>query len=197
MNNNETETTQVVSEFVQMSSLLLNDVKQCRVLLEAQDTQFGRRIYIRTLFAHIEGITFQMKQDVLHIYEIKGWRCSEGELALLKEEAYELDDKGEVYVQMKPLQLRKNMRFAFKMFSHALGIDYELDVSSEGWSSLKESINIRNNITHPKHLDDLSISDEQLSTAKKADIWYALSIHRLLSMSLSGPTFRSLDETWT
>jgi hypothetical protein len=190
----EAQMNQFVDDLGQMLSLLFDDVKQCKVQLETEDSQFGRRVYVRTVFALIEGLTFQMKQIVLKMHDELNLGYPTAELALLKEEAYELNDKGEAYVQSKFLQLPKNVRFAFKVFARTFEVDYQLDVGSDVWASFKDAIEIRNRLTHPKLVNDLHVSDEQMVIVRRVEKWYAVSVHTLLYECLAGPRFQGLDD---
>ena len=91
---------------------------------------------------------------------------------MLREEQYVLANNGEVRVQPKFLRLTDNLRFSFKAFAKAFGSSFELEVSGAGWDAFQRSIIVRNRITHPKTLTDLTVADSAMKDIFKAIDWY-------------------------
>ncbi len=108
-------------------------------------------------------------------------RFTDAELALIREERYELSYKGEVRIRQKFLRLADNLRFSFKLFAKATNSTYELDVGGIGWDSFLKAIAVRNRITHSKYERDLVISDEDFDFVQKAAQWYRDCTGDLLS----------------
>jgi hypothetical protein len=152
--------------------------------------QFWRRAYVRTTFAFIEGMTFGIKQFTFGVAKKAGVRLLEAEKALLAEEDYDLDDKGEVTTASAKISITRNVRFAFKILGRAGAFSYELKVDDEGWDSFKKSIKIRDRLMHPKRSEDLAISDQELETVKKASAWFLDSLESCLD-KLSAQSFMS------
>src|SRR5215210_6831875 len=115
-----------IEQFTDLLNILGKDVRQCNDGVIAEDSQFWRRAFVRAVFALIECLTFRMKQAALELYQSGEARFSEAELALLKEESYELNDKGVAYMQAKFIQLPKNLKFSFLVFAQANGFNFEL-----------------------------------------------------------------------
>ena len=70
---------------------LSSDVAAARAAMVSNDTQFARRQFVRTTFAKLEGLTSTLKQLCLR----PPTTYSAAESALLREETFSLDDKGE------------------------------------------------------------------------------------------------------
>src|SRR5262245_38498365 len=70
----------------------LNDAKQ-------HGSQYHRRMYVRAVFAAVEAAVFLMKKEVLGRPDIGRYGIEE--LALLREESYALNSKGEAFAQPK------------------------------------------------------------------------------------------------
>ncbi len=99
-----------MSELEATMSVLAGNVKKCVEEFHAEDEQFWRRTFIRSTFALIEGNTFRMKQYALtqcHLF-------TGAEVALLKEESYELNEKGIAFEQAKHVNISRNIKFAFQ-----------------------------------------------------------------------------------
>lgn len=138
---------------------------------DENERQFRRRSYIRTVFALVEGVTFVMKQFALSVHEGGTIIFSPAELALLREEQYDLE-KGRPRTQQKHLRVADNLRFAFDVFARAFQTTYTLDVNIHQWSWFLDSVKLRNRIMHPKALKDLIISDEEMMQIQEVAAWY-------------------------
>ena len=145
-----------------------------------------RRLLIRSVFSVIESISFRVKTGAL-LWETNA--LSPGEIALIKEEDYELDDSGDVTIRKARLTLLKNFRFAFSVAAKAAGADFRLDVGGVGWQALRETIPVRDRLTHPKKLSDLSVTEDEVRKAMTAFDWAWEQMGLLALVSLQ----RSLD----
>jgi len=147
---------------------------------EEPNKQYWRRIYIRTVFAFIESECFRLKQNTLNrINEsLLGSQFSPGEISLLKEKTFNLNNKGEIEEKDIYLKTEKNLRFAFNSAAK-LSFDFKLNVSGVGWESFKKALKIRHQVTHSKKFSDLIISDKEMNIAKKAFNWFINSLNML------------------
>src|SRR4051794_4816834 len=82
------------------------------------DEQFWRRMFIRALFAQIEGEIYCMKRVALDFHTedgaIAAWFCAE--VALLSDESYELNKELKAITKKKFIPLERNMPFALREF---------------------------------------------------------------------------------
>src|SRR5215471_15046290 len=97
---------------------LVQDVGTALRRCKQDDSQFNRRTLVRTVFACIEAMTYGLKQDCLITLETSAGTLPVSELgpliALLKEETYSLDGKGEPQGQARFLPTDQNFRFAIR-----------------------------------------------------------------------------------
>lgn len=154
---------------------LHEDVDLAERMWKQQDTQFWRRTFIRSVFALIEGFTYCLKQVALEASKKFRVEMSKSEVALLSEESYEVNDKGEAETKTAFIQLPGNIRFVFNMYSRAYGLNYKLKIDDNGWLSFKEALKVRNRLTHPKSTSDVLVSDQDMSYAENAAIWFVKS----------------------
>jgi hypothetical protein len=89
--------------------VLVGDVVAANTRLEADDTPVHRRELIRTPFAAIEGLHWQLKRDVLRHAEVVT-NLSAHEYAALMEESYSVNEKGTVRSQPRFLPLPTAIR---------------------------------------------------------------------------------------
>jgi hypothetical protein len=137
----------------------------------AEPTTFSaveRRLLVRSVFSFIEALIYRLKIGALLETEE---RLSPGEVALAKEEDYELADSGTVQTRNARLRFLSNFRFAFCVSAKASDVEFHLDVGGDGWTALRCALSVRDRITHPKVAGDLVISDDEVRSAMKAYTW--------------------------
>lgn len=131
---------------------------------ERSQSGFYRRQYVRAASALIEGFTSMMKQGaLLHPKEF-----SAEELLLLREQEPLLKENGRVSVRERFIPIETNIRFAFTAYAKAMDASFTLDCSGSDWQDFMRLFTIRNRITHPKRHEELSISDEELDSIRRA-----------------------------
>lgn len=168
-----------LAELEQLDEILDGDASECLKQAEAsddkgQDSQFWRRMYVRTVFARIEGIVYCMKQIALEAAKLHDVELPPAETALLLEHSYELNDKGVVKTRTKFINLKQNVPFTFKAYAHAHNIDYSLKLDRQ----FDEAIQIRNRLTHPKGSNadtlhnDIFVTDDEFSIVCEASLWF-------------------------
>lgn len=143
--------------------------------------QCWRRVFVRSVFSMIESECYRLKENTLSLirkYSFERNKFSPGDISLLEEKAYSLDNKGGIEEKSIHLKTESNLRFAFSSAAK-FSLDFKLNVSDTGWESFKKAIKIRHRVTHPKKISDLSISDEEKDSVKKAFLWFIDSLERL------------------
>lgn len=162
--------------------VLFEDVARAIADLEAEDTQYRRRTLVRTVFAAIEGWTYALKQMALDEAERRPGLYQAGELALLHEKSYELNNNGSVYVRPKKTLLpTANFRFALTMWFRAIdmaGVDLDTPELREYWAAFERVRQVRNRIVHPKEINELTISDSEIE-----------EIRHIFTVVIVGPSF--------
>jgi hypothetical protein len=145
-------------------------------LRASPDSQVTRRSYIRSLFSMIEGITNYLKTLALRAGESNRNLFTPAETALLREESYAIDNKGEAYVQPRFIKIEDNLVFALRMYLRDKPVPLEIERDGVGWNAFREAIVIRNRITHPRSLDDLSVKDSEVGKIRQAEHWFHFTV---------------------
>jgi len=140
-----------------------------------------RRLFVRSVFAFIEAAVFRIKTGAL-LWDIS--TLSPNEIALIKEEDYELDDTGAIKTRKARLKFFGNFRFAFAVGAKAAGVNYQLDVGGDGWRSLRDAVPVRDRLTHPKRATDLVVTDAEVRNVMAAFMWVMDQMGRLAAASL-------------
>ena len=107
----------------------------------------------------IEGVEFAEAYQAAHVVEL--------------EKTYQPNDKGEVYDQRMQIPMKNNIRFAFRAYARAHLVDYQLDIGDNRWNDFKNSILVRDRLTHPKEVRNLEVSDEELQCLQRAFDWFS------------------------
>ena len=161
-------------------NILQQDVEKAVEEGKKEASPYIRRAHIRSFFALVEGLTYQLKLICLQFSENNDMLFTYSELALLREESYEILDNGTTISKPKFIPILKNIMFTIKCYAKAHNSNFSLAVNTDGWNSFKRAVKIRNRITHPKKPDDLTITDEETTKIGEASAWYRDSIVALL-----------------
>lgn len=184
-NFQETTIEKAVTELSEVQESLGRDVLVCTKMLGQEDNPFWRRTLVRTSFAFIEGMVHRMKQLAFEVYSYEGISLSRSEVAMLLEESYELNDKGEAISKANYMHITKNARFAFKSLARAYRVNHELNVDDAGWDNFKKALKIRDRLMHPKSSSDLIVDDRDVAIVDTAVGWFGLNAHELQTKMVS------------
>jgi hypothetical protein len=146
--------------------VLHGDVQRAMELYTAERSPYARRTYIRTFFAMIDGLTFQLKQVALE-------RESEGFVS------FSPSERDQLLEDTKFVRAPDNIRLSLECLARAYGSNFRPAYGNHRWGSLKRAIGIRHGITHPKKLEDLEISDAELKTLLEGGQWYRDNLNEL------------------
>lgn len=160
--------------------------KKCKDLVDREpESEEIRRIVIRSLFSIIEGMCYRMKVNAFLIGRLREIEFTKEELAMINEETYYLNEKGEARIRDFFPSLKSNLRFAFKILAKVFKSDFELVIENAGFENFQKAIDIRNRITHPKGIKDLDISQNDFNNVLRAYGWF-ISNMRKLSEKIEG-----------
>jgi len=179
------ESSKVVNDLNAIVKIAAADISMSRKMVEKNQKQFWRRTFVRSLFAGIEGINHRMKHISMLLANIHKIELTHAEIAMLREETYSLNEKGDATSSKSKLRTKENLCFTLKTFARVCNSPYEVDRNSEEWGSFNEALRIRDRLTHPKSSDDLMISDTELKTVQKTFKWYFACIIDILNISQS------------
>jgi len=148
---------------------LVEDVLGVTKIWEQRDDELSHRLYVRTVFACVEGIIQVMKSAALLFDERNDPpMLTLEEIALLKEEDPHVGGNGKVEIKKKKISLLPNFEFSIRTYAKIKRCPINFEKGGEGWASLRKSISIRDRLTHPHSIEDLKITNEELKTVEKA-----------------------------
>lgn len=158
------------------------DVERCqKMLMEAidqgevdeegnvsADYEFHARNLIRSIIAYIEAVTYSVKVHSVDKCMKAGISVSDHERYLAVEIDGALNDKGEIIERPSKIRLSSNVRFAFNLYEKASGEKIKFDPGDEWWTCFKETMRVRDRLTHPRLPDDIDITGKEIANAIKA-----------------------------
>lgn len=167
--------------------LLLEDAAESeKMLTDQRDSQFFRRIYVRSVFTTIEGGIWVLKQVCLKANSIDGTKrkITISEYIILTEKSYDLKGNGNVRVTSKTINLLDNIKYTFKTINTLFEGEINIGVGNQSWERLIIAKNIRNRITHPKNETDLNISDEEILICEAVSSWFSYLVYECFMLFL-------------
>ena len=93
---------------------------------------------------------------------------NEIEMLALRDLEYTVDQSGSVKKKKARIRFKDNIKLAFASAAKAHGFDHGIDWGAQEWQDFSRALEIRDRITHPKKVDDLTIKDADLDLIKAA-----------------------------
>lgn len=120
--------------------------------------------------AKLSDLLDEINKEVLAAVAGAGFHYQE--LLLLMEFTSDLTENGELVTKRgAKISLKKNIQFAFRSLGKAYGITFNLDKGGQGWQQFLRAIKVRDRLTHPKILEQLTVSDDDADDVNGAATW--------------------------
>lgn len=161
--------------------ILIEDVITSRTALSVSDTAVNRRNLIRATFAAAEGLIWLTRQHVRASAQAMDQLSPHADLALT-EQSYQITANGEVVEAIKFVPMTTSIRLIVRQ-AQLIAPNLEIDFNDSGWQSLQQAIALRNRLTHPKDLADLSVTSTDLTTAERGFDWLLAIATNILSQT--------------
>lgn len=163
-----------LKELTDMAQVLGQDCAEQYLIIQTNDSQIHRRAYVRSVFALIEVILHRMKLIAAHLGGSLG-TLSIQEIVVINEEAFDVNDKGEVISKSVFIKFLNNVKFAFNVYSKSIGSSFELSLAGDGWQNLRVCTKVRDRLMHPKATTDLEVTIAEVEAAKITFDWFLIS----------------------
>jgi hypothetical protein len=161
-----------VEQLKSMYGILSADMDDAVAYSAKHSNPFAHRTVVRTLFSLIEGLAFQLRQVTIASLEPHAGSLTVPELALLREERYYLNAKGEPEAGENFQKFLPNLLFTIRSYGKNHGATFQADTSTHGWQAMQHAVNLRNRITHPKSVADLTLSEQDQKYLIDASAWW-------------------------
>lgn len=102
----------------------------------------------------------------------------------LSEMSYSVGEDGKVKAERKFVSVTAGVRLASRMAKRA-DPSLAVDFGTSGWQELRDAIQVRNRITHPKSVRDVEIEDNDLAVCLGGFYWLMEAIPDAMESSLT------------
>jgi hypothetical protein len=140
--------------------------------VEKINDQFYRRLIVRGLFAVMEtylNVTKEVIKLKLVIEPATKFRWEE--LAILNGKSLRLDEKGRVNTVDEFYKFESNLRFTLNLFASIFDTE-QPEYGAVDFQKLKSLIKKRNELTHPKSIHHLTVSNDEVNDTFSAFSWF-------------------------
>ena len=176
-----------------VAAALIADLLECQRMHNSRPwNQFWRRTTIRTAYAMVEGLNNFLKQWAYSYHErnirsmhhrfrvlnipypspIFAQLQPEADLLLLLEKTVVLNDAGKSRFKDSFSTMEQSIRFMFFMTSRIFQTNHLPDYNQQSWNDLKQGVNVRNRLTHPKTAADLDVKEGEIEMIGRGCQWY-------------------------
>lgn len=97
-----------------------------------------------------------------------GIELTQAEIDYAFEVSHQLNDKGDIVEVSAHINLTRNIKFAFNLYSKAHSLNLSFDAGLSWWSDLKKAIKIRDRLMHPRTPEDLDIEANEVISVMSA-----------------------------
>jgi len=164
----------------EMIEMMEEERKKCaEFVVKEPENEVIRRIVIRSIFSIFEGMCFRFKVTALLVGKKRGIEFSAEDRAMIEEETYYLDDKGEAKTKQYYPTFKSNIQFAFNILARVYGSGFKLDLGGQEWEIFREAIEIRHKITHPKDPLHLKVPKEEFDKVIRSYDWFLSNMRKL------------------
>ena len=176
--DNSSEANLSVELSKSFDAILLQDVIDGLRRAQGYKSQGVKRDLIRTMFAAIEGSVWGFRQHVRSIAESVGELTTIMDMAF-SESTYFVSETGKLEQQTRFISLTAMIRLT-ACVAQQISSDLQLDFGSKGWAEFQQAIAIRNRITHPKSIQDLEITDNDIALVTRSLFWLLEMIQHVM-----------------
>ena len=168
-----------LEELQGMTGLLIEDVAMLKPKIgEGNDDppneeKANRRFYIRAVFALVEAFVEQHRRLLVHLCQSGKIELKERTLNRLREIKHILNENG-VVVGEEPrfMQMFDKIEVVYNAAAIGFGQPLTVDCGDQRWPIFKSAMETRNQITHPKSVQDCWIFEQDLQNVIAAHEWF-------------------------
>lgn len=137
--------------------------------MKENDCQSSRRDFVRSAFAAIEGWLWEYRQSIQStIGSVRD--LSPIEESAFAESSHTISDSGKLREQVRFVPMTVMLRFITRIAEAECG-EQLVDFASADWTNFNRAIGTRNRITHPKAVQDLTLSDADIAAVQAGLLW--------------------------
>jgi hypothetical protein len=172
--------SEAVNRLQDVFRILNADLDEALAYGRSNPSPFAHRSLVRTHFAMIEGVSFQLRQITLASLIDTDFLTPE-EIVLLREKRYSIDNTGSPKAQETFHSFLPNLLFSIRCYLKNHGALYTVNMTGDGWAAMQRAIKIRNRVTHPKNSESLELTTQDLKDFTDAAVWWKQTMLEMFS----------------
>lgn len=151
----------------------LSDYIHCRdELAKDRASQFWRRAFVKSSIVVVEAVIEMMRYEFL-LHVTKSVTADKVlRYAALHAEDTRLTSTGVVEHFQRRTPFIPFVASVIRAYGDECGYDVDSFFSDHRWSSLRSAVRTRDRITHPKHFDALTVSDDELADVEAGHLHF-------------------------
>jgi|GEM_PF-2340013 len=161
----------------------MNELEKMKDFLNIQkiNDQFYRRLFLRNTFSIIETYIFVTKELIKNklVIDKNSNQISWSDLTALNEKKVMLDDQGKVKVRDDFQKFEPSLRFTLNLFAKVFNSTAP-NYSDNNFQKLISLHKRRNDITHPKSVEELTITDQEVKDTISMFAWF-MQTHTMIN----------------
>jgi hypothetical protein len=157
---------------------------------------FWYRGLARALLTYIEGILFVMRQLIIYAEQRGEIELSAGEATLVRELEYAVNvRRKKIEERARTNRFLENFVISFEFFPRVFGSSFRIDYGTHGWEKLQRLVKLRNDLTHPKNVQDTLLAPEMPNLIRDAAMWFFTCMRDFIASVDSERLEQSMRET--
>jgi hypothetical protein len=163
-----------------------NELDTLQPLIDKNKSNDYNRVYARSLFSMIEGISYRIRQILIQRHHEKKISLSIDQFIALSEYSIEINYNGTLKKNQKYYHFENLFRFTYKTYCENYNKSDILDryISDDRYNLFKKALKIRNRVTHPKNGTDVFISGSEIILFESVWKWFEEFIFDVLEGDL-------------
>ena len=165
---------------VGLSEVLIGDVKAARQSLKRSESDYARRTYVRTVFAAIEGYITIIRGRAMLAHAPGRKSLTVADFAILREETYIIEN-GKSATKPRFNSIGQTFQFSIMVFQKAWMLPEKVHTDCNGFRAFKAAVLVRNRITHPRQLSEMTVSKKEIEDASLAYKFVRYSVTKAMA----------------
>lgn len=164
---------------------IIEELEKTKIFLQYENINdpFYRRLLLRNIFSIIETYLF-VTREIIKIkidFDGKNAQVPWWELAILNEQKTALDDQGNAKTLDDFQKFIPSLKFTLNLFAKIFDSEFP-KYGDNNFEKLVKLSKRRNDVTHPKSLDQLLISDQEIKDIISMFGWF-VQTHNSVSLN--------------
>lgn len=144
------------------------------------DDQTLRRLLVRSCWAYIEAVVYGLRQVTLAACTLGSVDISARTRSFLSETTIVVNSSGEARIELVRTGTLKNIKLTLKLAAKHFDVEWRPNFGNEGWNQLRQSLELRHRLTHPKSARSLVVENDETESHRDAFLWFSRGFNNFL-----------------